>query len=388
MQKHGNRCFLIISLVMMVLFLVFPGAGFAQRNTRTEISIPDIRGYVTLKCDFHLHTVFSDGSVWPTIRVQEAWREGLDAISITDHIEYQPHRADIPTQHNRPYDIALPAANVANLILIKGTEITRDTPPGHHNAIFVSEIDSLDRKDFYLAFEKAEEQGAFIFYNHPGWKHPQRIAEWFEYQTNLLAKGHLHGVEVVNGNHYYPLAHQWCIEKKLTLIGASDAHNPVAFDYDFARGERRPMTLVFARRRSAEAIKEALFARRTAILWQGRLIGDREFLSPIFRQSIEVVSPQAVITENGGANIQIHNNSDIAFEIETSGATEPVSLPLQFSLPAGKTVIIPIRKTSKDLFGRRTVRIPITVKNLYVEPEKGMADEIEISVDFRRTAGK
>lgn len=57
-------------------------------QVRNEISIPGFDGYQTLKCDFHIHTVFSDGSVWPDIRVQEAWQEGLDAIAMTDHIEY------------------------------------------------------------------------------------------------------------------------------------------------------------------------------------------------------------------------------------------------------------------------------------------------------------
>ena len=49
---------------------------------RKEIHIPDIMGYKTLKCDFHMHTIFSDGVVWPEVRVQEAWEEGLDAIRI------------------------------------------------------------------------------------------------------------------------------------------------------------------------------------------------------------------------------------------------------------------------------------------------------------------
>jgi hypothetical protein len=49
---------------------------------RGKSSIPDVKGYKTLKCDFHQHTVFSDGQVWPGVRVQEAWREGLDVIAI------------------------------------------------------------------------------------------------------------------------------------------------------------------------------------------------------------------------------------------------------------------------------------------------------------------
>ena len=55
-------------------------------NTRNEIRIPDFDGYKTLKCDFHIHTVFSDGKVWPDMSVLEAWQEGLDAIAITDLI--------------------------------------------------------------------------------------------------------------------------------------------------------------------------------------------------------------------------------------------------------------------------------------------------------------
>ena len=118
----------LLSVVCLVCLLaVLAGPVTAQRR---EIRIPDILGYHTLKCDFHMHTVFSDGLVWPTVRVDEAWREGLDAICISDHIEYQPHKADIPTNHNRPYEIALERAKKAGLLLIRGAEITRETPPG------------------------------------------------------------------------------------------------------------------------------------------------------------------------------------------------------------------------------------------------------------------
>ena len=43
---------------------------------RQMVNVPELPGYVTLKCDFHIHTVFSDGNVWPTNRVSEAWRDG------------------------------------------------------------------------------------------------------------------------------------------------------------------------------------------------------------------------------------------------------------------------------------------------------------------------
>lgn len=80
--------------LLLFLLLSIPVLTFSQ--VRNEIQIPDILGFKTLKCDFHMHTVFSDGLVWPTVRVSEAYSQGLDAIAITDHIEYRPHKNDMP----------------------------------------------------------------------------------------------------------------------------------------------------------------------------------------------------------------------------------------------------------------------------------------------------
>jgi predicted metal-dependent phosphoesterase TrpH len=107
------------------------------------IMIPDIPGYLTLKCDFHIHTVFSDGHVWPAVRSEEAWREGLDAIAITDHIERQPHKKDVNTNHNRSYEIARGPGAELDLMVIRGSEITRGMPPGHLNAIFLEDSEAL-----------------------------------------------------------------------------------------------------------------------------------------------------------------------------------------------------------------------------------------------------
>src|SRR6056297_2899556 len=102
---------------------------FRNPEKRTILNIPNVEGYQTLKCDFHQHTVFSDGHVWPNVRVQEAWQEGLDAISITDHMEHTPHSADVAVDNNRSYELAKGMAAENNIVLINGTEITRNTPP-------------------------------------------------------------------------------------------------------------------------------------------------------------------------------------------------------------------------------------------------------------------
>ena len=238
------------SSIIGVLILCFTFWGKAQ--VRNEIRVPDPEGYRTLKCDFHIHTVFSDGLVWPTVRVDEAYREGLDAIALTEHLEYRPHRQDIIASHNRSYEIAEKTARNNQVILIRGSEITRPMAPGHFNAIFLSDCDALEQKEYMDSFKAARRQNAFIFWNHPGWDRQQPDTTlWWNEHTRLYEEGYMQGIEVANGKKYSPEAQRWCMEKKLTMIGTSDIHQPIQTDIDFARGQHRTMTFVFVRIRKS-----------------------------------------------------------------------------------------------------------------------------------------
>ena len=147
------------------------GMMYLDENRRPiyseNIVIPDVNGYQVLKCDFHTHTVFSDGQVWPSIRAQEAWEEGLDAIALTEHIEYHPYKDDVKVDHNRSHQLIETSSKKNNVLLIKGTEITRQTPPGHFNAIFIGDASSYIEENVSErdreAVMKASGQKAFIF---------------------------------------------------------------------------------------------------------------------------------------------------------------------------------------------------------------------------------
>ena len=67
-----------------------------SQNTSKFFKAPE--GYLLLGSDLHTHTVFSDGMVWPSIRAQEALRESIEIIAITDHLEYQPKKKIFQTQ--------------------------------------------------------------------------------------------------------------------------------------------------------------------------------------------------------------------------------------------------------------------------------------------------
>ncbi|NND78850.1 MAG: PHP domain-containing protein, partial [Maribacter sp.] len=146
---------------------------FAQSHSHLSnkaLTYPNIEGYVTLKADLHIHTVFSDGNVWPTIRVQEALRENLDAISLTEHLEYQPHKEDIPhPDRNRAYHLAMEEAKDHELLIVPGSEITRSEPVGHSNAVFIKDANLLMGNQPELPFWEAKKQDAFVFWNHPAW---------------------------------------------------------------------------------------------------------------------------------------------------------------------------------------------------------------------------
>ena len=63
-----------------------------QLSSDRAIIFPDIDNHFTLVSDFHSHTAFSDGDVWPTIRVEEAARDQLDDLAITDHLYKDPNK--------------------------------------------------------------------------------------------------------------------------------------------------------------------------------------------------------------------------------------------------------------------------------------------------------
>ena len=87
---------LLVLLVLPAAALAHDPAASPPPDQERLIRFPDVEGYHTLVVDLHTHSVFSDGHVWPKIRVGEALRDGLDALAITEHLEWQPHRADIP----------------------------------------------------------------------------------------------------------------------------------------------------------------------------------------------------------------------------------------------------------------------------------------------------
>ncbi|MBW7997343.1 MAG: histidinol-phosphatase [Candidatus Glassbacteria bacterium] len=378
------------ALPLIAAALVLSPELRARTNARFEPRIPDIPGYVTLKCDLHTHTVFSDGRVWPDIRIEEAWRDGLDAIAISDHIEYTPHDEDVRRDHDRSFEVASPMADQLGIILIKAVEITKQVPPGHFNALFLDHAARVEHEDYLESIGRAVDQGAFVFWNHPPFKQKDNRSIWHPEHTKLLEKGWLHGIEVVNGSDYYPKAQQWCLEKGLTFLGTSDVHSLIDFDYDprALPGDFRPMTLVFAEEKTQEALKQALFARRTAVFAKGKIYGESIYLRPIFESAVELVTRQVTVAGKGLAVVQVHNRSDIPFMLVADGELAELKFPNELELVPGGTVRFNVSGKSAETEGTRQVLLPWRATNLVPAPGQSQPVQLELTVTFTKPAGK
>ena len=321
--------------------------GFAQNHSHSgvnPIKFPNIEEYLTLSTDLHIHSVFSDGNVWPTIRVQEALMDKLDAIALTEHLEYQPHLADIPhPDRNRAYELALEEAKDHDLLIIPGSEITRSAPIGHNNALFLTDSNPLLQDQAQDAFDQAKKQDAFVFWNHPSWSAQKKDGnpELGDFQKKQIKQKKLHGIEVINFGAYAEESLDIALKEDLTIMATSDVHDLIEWDYA-NKGLQRPVTLVFTKERSIASLKEALFAKRTVAAYNDLLVGREEFLIPLLKASIGIkVDGYVADTKILKITLINHCSSDLLLE-NVSGFTFYENSPV-FNLEAGSQKTLQIK---------------------------------------------
>jgi len=214
----------------LIIFLLSVITLITNGQLRKDVLyFPDAGEYKVLKGDFHQHTVFSDGLVWPTTRVEEAYEEDIDVICLTEHIEYRPHLNEFTSKdHNHSTDLAKNAAERYNIILMRSTKITRAMAPGHLNAIdikdanefgkFVNPANSKDASSIVETLTAAKNQGGFIFWNHTAFPTKDNKSTWHPEHEELRNKGLMMGIQIVNGERYEPIAFQWCLDYNMTIL--------------------------------------------------------------------------------------------------------------------------------------------------------------------------
>lgn len=341
-----------------------------QQICRKEIILPQVNGYNVYKADLHTHSVFSDGQVLPKYRINEAWLEGLDVIAVTEHIEYRPSEATFHDYLKKYTDKKLlsgvkafedgeqwvdlnysvkEAQKVASkygVTVIPGTEITRSGEKvGHFNALFTTDNNLIYDPDPVQSLRNAKAQNALVMHNHPGWR--RTSLDYTPTEKAAYDEGLIDGVEVVNGSEVYPLIIDRVQEKGLFIAANSDIHASTAETYGVL-GEHRPMTLIFAKDKSLDSLREALESGRTLAYAHNTLFGDESLLIDFFMASIEVI-------EIGEEIIQLTNKSSVPYVLQKKGNN-------QRCLDAFSTIRVNIGK------GRKT--LSFSVLNMWSGSEK------------------
>ena len=394
---------------IFLLGLLLAGSTVTYADAQPEqdarsIDFPDPEGYVTLVADLHTHTVFSDGDVWPTIRIEEARKDGIDVISFTEHLEYQPHIEDIPhPDRNRSFELGQLAVSNSDLMVIRGAEITRQInddlkAPGHINAVFIQDANKLyrydaSRKEEALAqfrpqatihspaeeynaiarlwpaeqaMQEANAQSAFVFWNHPAWfaQRPDGIATLENIHKQFIADGLLHGIEVVNMHWFSEAALQIALDNNLTILGTSDVHQLIDWDYEPHHGGHRPVTLILAETNTEASVKEALFARRTVVWFNDLLIGEERNVAPLLKASLTIASasytPDTTILE-----VTFRNVSDATFQLKNLSSYTFAEDDDYLVIPQHSETMIPVNVIDR----LATVELEFEVLNAIIAPK-------------------
>jgi len=372
-EKKAMRIHFAIWAVFTPLF------AFCQSaiHSRT-IKFPNPQGYILIVSDLHQHTVFSDGSVWPDIRVQEATKDGVDLISLTEHIEYQPHGEDIPhPDRNRSFELAKQLAKPYELMVVHGAEITRTMPPGHNNAIFINDANKLLIEDSVEVFKEAQRQGAFVFWNHPNWTAQRkdgiaRITETHEY---LIKNNLLHGIEVVNEVTFSEEAFQLALDYNLTIMACSDIHGLVDWLFEIEEGGHRPVTLVLAKEKTESSIREALFDKKTIAYFNHQLAGREDVVNTLLKSAL-IIESASYIGPSAVAEFIIKNLSNSSYTLINQSE-------FSFHQHADLIKIEPLSETKIQVKTRDVLtNIPLKfeVLNALIAPRKHAKIEYNIAV--------
>lgn len=309
--------------------------------------IPDVEGYKTLKGDFHVHTVFSDAGQWPGTRVVEGYYDGLDVMSITDHLDTRHRKmvnkgifVDEACDRNKSYEIAKGTAKKYGMQIIHGAELTRGARmmAGHFNTHFIKDATSIceaaESEDKSIADVKVREQtailnglraartqGAFITWNHPNWA-PQAPNEtvWTPFIEQLYQAGLIDAIEIENHSiGFCPEAFHWAMERNLTIVSGTDCHAEMCQLVDYEAGEYRSYTLIFAKENTPASVREALNAHRTAVYNDGYFYGSEKNLKPLFDASLEV---EVLSISKSAISLRLRNLTSMPIYLDKAPGSE------------------------------------------------------------------
>ena len=255
-----------------------PPPSPSDRRPRRALPAPD--GLTWLACDFHAHTVHSDGSLGIAGLAARAVDAGLDVLAVTDHntVSHHPHLPEIAARYG--------------VVLVPGQELTTDR--GHANAF--GDIGWIDfRKPPSIWVTVVTGRGGLLSINHPlasdcSWHHP--LAE----RPPLAEIWHWTWLDRTWTG---PLSWWAAWGLDTVPVGGSDFHRP-----DQDRPVGAPVTWVAAESAKPGAVLDGLRTGRTAVAASA----DAPVLLRVNDELVAVDADGTLLVDTDGRRRRVHGD--------------------------------------------------------------------------------
>lgn len=259
-----------------LLDILAPGARRPVTTSHLFALPPEIAGRLPLRCDFHIHTYYSDGRQSPTEMAIRGRELGLDVLAITDH------------NRNHPSSEAIAGVQRLglNLICLPGEEISfpnwhllsiaapmdiyaySETDQGKAEIAAVENelaqatlapgLTPSDYAPLKWAIRTVHRLGGRAFLAHPYWEAERRYHLNLSLYDQLVRDAECDGIELLGdvdfADNLLSVAHyQELLSKgrRMPIIGCSDTHNR---EHRFGGH----WTIAFAEELSGEAVLDAI----------------------------------------------------------------------------------------------------------------------------------
>ena len=262
LNKRKAAILLLCSLTIATLLDSIVIYGQTSSTIRNETSSSTCMH--ALKCEFHLHTTYSDGAYSPAEMIQYYKEHGYDVVAVTDHTNIEGWHDGIAE--------AQAAGASAGVLVIEGGEISfrwEDNTHKHILALFCHALDSTNEPtDLSLEeiFHDIHAKGGLGIVAHPwrGW------SNWQQYQY----------ADYIDGWEYEPHAispeyRLWLLNSDKIYMFNHDAHGYWLEGSEWAEAH----TLLLSHNRTLSGVREALESRRIVVSYGSNYYGSSEALA-------------------------------------------------------------------------------------------------------------
>lgn len=328
MSSFRSTLYAALAIFVLAACLAWPAAA-AER-----FDFPPVGEYQVLRCDFHMHTVISDGRLTARERVEESRRLGYDVIAITDHGQTLAYRS------------AKLVGNQTGVLVLRGLE---SGVQGKEHYVILGVDGTYRPQDSHRwseteggqtvyhreQMERVRAHGGLIIWAHPHvglrepsiWGMEQGVIQGIELKNDGVGDGW--NSTKSHGTSWYPNAFEWASKYNLAVFACTDAHG--------SRQANPGVSLLLATERTEKGVMDAIRERRTAAWFDGMLWGRKDVLGQLVGAMVRA--------EFSGGELKLRNLGPVALRGVVEG-------------PSGKTFELdPYQEASVQAgTGKATVR--------------------------------